>query len=419
MKESRFFRNQHFRKYIRLLRKLHELIRAGTDESDEGESVRDEMDRPSEYLTPEEIKSVNGISADLYSLSDGKPWKVQKMSQTAYAEVLEALAAKDKGEFAKALDLLRNNQTCFDLTALTYVRGSVMFDAGEFALAADFFSCVKELAPNNGNYTYMWLDALSRSNVVKASEEAKDILSKATDSSPKLVLKAAEIEFSLTRQLLESQAKQSIQKLIPVFEDIIVRLQTSGEAQENPALLAHSFALLGFCQEHLGEFDLALKSFDQGLSVIPNNDAILAARGILRYATDNSGAIGDFANAIQMRSKLVWPYFFMAHHHLTNDGFEECLNFAQSAFSLATSDAVRADCLEWIAICQTMLGYPVSTIRAAFTAALEIAPDNQRIEENRQRFENSLASDTLVNTWELMDSETVQSFGRREFQIAA
>jgi len=418
MNAARFFRNPHFREYIRLLGKLHELIRADADESDEGEGIRDQMDGPAELLTREEIESANGISADLYSLSDTGPHTVQPMTDDAQKGINGALQARNAGDFAKSLDLLRKNQAYVDFATLTYVRGSVMLEAGEFALAADFFRCAKDLAPNNTNYTYMWLDALSRSGSDNASKEAEEILAKAGDFGPKLVLKAADIEFCSTKQMTENQAKPIIQKLVPVFEDTIVRLQTSGEAQDSPSLLASAFALLGFCYEHLGAFDEARQYFDQGLKLFPNNDALLTARGIQRYASDNSGAVEDFSDAVQLRSPLVWPYFFMAHHNLVRDRFEDCLRFANLALRLAGTNAVRADCLEWIAICQSMLGHPAETVRAAFHAAEQLAPTNQRIQANHKRFEDSRSSEAPVN-WEQMDLETVQRFGLQEFQIAA
>ena len=51
MTTKRFFGNPQFLTYARLLRKLHQLIREGTDETKEGESLRNLMDEPGEYLT--------------------------------------------------------------------------------------------------------------------------------------------------------------------------------------------------------------------------------------------------------------------------------------------------------------------------------------------------------------------------------
>ena len=417
MNAERFFRNPHFREYLRLLRNLHESIRTGSDESDDGEAIRDQMDAPADFFTKSETESANGISADLYSISNSEPYTPQPMTQIVQAEIKKALDARNAGEFIESLNLLRKNQTYVDFAMLTYVRGSVMFDAGEFNLAVDFFRHAMVLSPNNTNYTYMWLESLSRSDSRKASDEAKKILLVAAVQSPKLVLKAAEIRLSSTSQLSESQAEPIIRQLILAFEDTIIRLQTSGDSQDSPSLLASAFMFLGFCHEHLKNDSGALQSFDQGIKLFPNNDALLTARGIRRYAFDTARAIEDLRNAIALRSKLVWPYFFMAHHHLINDQFEECLQIANRALHLATGDSIRSECLEWIAICQASLGHPTEIVRASFNAARRLAPTNDRIETNRQRFEDSLSSVTPIS-WDRPDSTAAQNFAPREFQAA-
>ena len=45
-------------------------VRDGWDESSEGEALRERMDEPGGRLSDEEITSLNGISADFYSLTD-------------------------------------------------------------------------------------------------------------------------------------------------------------------------------------------------------------------------------------------------------------------------------------------------------------------------------------------------------------
>ena len=45
-------------------------VRDGWDESCKGEALRERMDEPGGRLSNEEITSLNGISADFYSLTD-------------------------------------------------------------------------------------------------------------------------------------------------------------------------------------------------------------------------------------------------------------------------------------------------------------------------------------------------------------
>jgi hypothetical protein len=62
-----------FQEYVRLLRELHRLIAEGKGDSDEAEQLRDLMDDPWDRMSPEEIRRVRGLSADLYTLTDPQP----------------------------------------------------------------------------------------------------------------------------------------------------------------------------------------------------------------------------------------------------------------------------------------------------------------------------------------------------------
>lgn len=141
---QRFFDNQHFRAYVRLLHQLHQMIRAGTDETEEGEALRDRMDGPANYLSQEEIDCLNTISADFYTLSD-PPWQIQLGPLLAHEELKEVLEARDARDFVKALDLLRKNQAYLDAASASSLRGSIWSQAGENEIAKDFFRRAKEL----------------------------------------------------------------------------------------------------------------------------------------------------------------------------------------------------------------------------------------------------------------------------------
>ncbi len=59
-----------YRVIVRGIRELHRLTLEGMDESPEADAVRDAMDTPWEALSESERMRVNGLSADLYSISD-------------------------------------------------------------------------------------------------------------------------------------------------------------------------------------------------------------------------------------------------------------------------------------------------------------------------------------------------------------
>jgi tetratricopeptide (TPR) repeat protein len=346
MTTQRLFKNPQFLTYTHLLRQLHQLIREGADETVEGEALRNRMDEPAEFLTHEEVDCLNAISADFYTLT-GPPSHVQHNPPSALRDdQLGALDARDARDFTKALDLVRKIEPYFDPAYVAYLRGSIWAKAGENEIAVDFFQRAKELAPQNAGYAYMWLDALSRADAGEALATAERLLRQATDHPPQLILKAAEVVFLSRRGLPGTEAAEVSRQLIPVLEDVVVWLETSGETMVNPSLLVGPIGMLGICHMDIGEFDEGRQWFDKGLQLFPNNVALLIARGSHLYGIDPERSRQDFQQAIRLQPRLEWPYYFLAHYYLVRYQNGECLEMAQRALGLATSNALRADCLE-------------------------------------------------------------------------
>jgi tetratricopeptide (TPR) repeat protein len=219
------------------------------------------------------------------------------------------------------------------------------------------------------------------------------------------------------RHLPDSDAVSLGRRLVPVFEDVIARLEMSGEAKDNSIVLPGAIGMLGLCHVRSGEFDTALQWFDKGLRLFPNSTPLLIARGIHLYVIDPERSRQDFQRAIQLRFGGVWPYFFLAHYYLMHEQYAECLDMAQAALPLASSAMQLADCLEWIAICQANLSYPSESVFAMFSAAQQSAPNNQRIAKNRQLFEQMLTGTSRSRVvWERPERESVRSLGQRELQ---
>jgi hypothetical protein len=141
---QRFFNNPQFLAYARLLRQLHQLIRDGADESEEGEALRGRMDEPAEDLTPEEVNCLNAISADFYTLTDPTS-RSQPGSPEMKDRLIEVSDAREIGDFAKALDLLRKNEASLDPAVVASWRGRIWSELGESQIAADFFQRASEL----------------------------------------------------------------------------------------------------------------------------------------------------------------------------------------------------------------------------------------------------------------------------------
>jgi hypothetical protein len=125
------------------------LIREGTDETPVGEALRDRMDEPGSRLSPDQIASANGISADFYSLAASSAAPVLPQTDEVQEGLKSALEARDHGDFDRALELLRKHADYLNPAVLSFVRGSIWGKAGEDQIALQFFRRASELDPTN------------------------------------------------------------------------------------------------------------------------------------------------------------------------------------------------------------------------------------------------------------------------------
>jgi hypothetical protein len=249
---ERFFRNPSFLDYVRLLYQLHRAIKEGWDETAEGEALRERMDEPGRGLSREEITSLNGISADFYSLTETPIQDFPEMTAEAMADLEPVLAARKSSDFNRSLELLRKHSDRIPPASLAYWRGRVWLEAGEFPIATEFLQRASELAPENPNFRYIALHSLWKADPGGAAGRARTILSHPEQNPPELVLKAADILTHQAQTLPSEQTRRELQSLIPTLQDSILRLETSGEAEVHPDLLGKAFGLIQDCQRQIG-----------------------------------------------------------------------------------------------------------------------------------------------------------------------
>ena len=132
--------------------RLHQLTVEGRDDSVEADAVRDSLDLPWRALAEGERMRVQGLSADLFSVSEPLAHASGEMNALAQNQLAEALEARFRGDFDLALGLLR--QGCDHITPalLSYLRGEIWREAGEPDVAAVFFEHAALLDPDNLKY---------------------------------------------------------------------------------------------------------------------------------------------------------------------------------------------------------------------------------------------------------------------------
>jgi tetratricopeptide (TPR) repeat protein len=155
MATERLFHYPDFINYVRLLYDLHVAMREGWDESAEGETLRERMEHPGSRLSSEEIASLNGISADFYSLTDQTSAIPAPITADVMADLDHAMQARESREFDTALRLLRKHSQHIPPASLAYLRGRIWLAAGEYQIAAAFLQRASDLDPENSNFTYI------------------------------------------------------------------------------------------------------------------------------------------------------------------------------------------------------------------------------------------------------------------------
>jgi len=110
----------------------------------------------------------------------------------------------------------------------------------------------------------------------------------------------------------------------------------------------------------------------------------------LDLAPDEARA--DFERALALKTKIVWPYFYLAHAALTARDFGRVGELASQGLTFSNPDQhhVRAKLFEWWAIASAQQGRSDAEVRALFQGARGEDPTNATIAGNTQVFEEAL-----------------------------
>jgi tetratricopeptide (TPR) repeat protein len=394
------------------------LTETGKDESPEADAIRDRLERPWHDLSVLEKKRIVGLSEDLYSLNDPVEERLP-MSTEAHQGLSDAIAASRAGDSDNALTLLRRWAKYLDPAKLSFERGCVWEEAGDSETATPFFEHAVKLDPGNDASVVMYLSALNKSEPGAALSRSRKIVEQAELQQPLVVARAAEILTKSTLCMTDTDARPVLRQLMHALKNALDKLTSLGQKEDSLTIPTHTSITksLGFCYFRLGDHQAAIDSYSLGLSRDPADDSLLIIRGTLRYGADPL-AIDDFEQAIRRGSNRVWPYFFLAHHHLVGNRFGECKRMCERALELPASDDVRANLTEWLAISEAELRFPRERVRSRFEAAIRLAPDFEHIKLNLEKFESSTAvKQSRPLPWVEPTQSTIQQFGESDYSL--
>jgi tetratricopeptide (TPR) repeat protein len=404
----------NYRAVVRGLLQMHRLTLEGRDESEEAEALRESMDEPWYSLSESERKRVTGLSEDLFWVSDNQvAQKPTDMNPQAQTKLIAAYEARQRGEWDRALELLRRWGKHVPPALVSYLRGAIWAAAGGPEVAVAFFEHSCHLEPENGNYKAVLLNSLKRADPERAIAEAEKILEASEANSPFAVGIAAEIVSNSTKELPPVEAQATYQRLIPIVNRTLARIRGDSEF-DNQALLGMTLSLLALAHDRIGDTKSAVNYFSEAIRTDPTDDALLIARGLILYGNAGS-AVSDFEEAVKLGSPVVWPYYFLAHHYLSNNRLEECRSMCERGLLKQAPDRAKSQLYDWLGISQAELNYPAPAVRASFESAIRLDPTNERARENLSTFESTLnARQPQKRQWGTRTEYMVRAFGREE-----
>jgi tetratricopeptide (TPR) repeat protein len=377
--------DEAYRQYAELLVKHHQLLSENKNEDTETELVEDEMSSLWESFDSLQKQSLSGLGSDLNwarrgcqgALHGRKPEDVTRQDFQTLVEL------REKDDWHGVLHYLRLCAPCMRPFQLADLRATAWSAIHLPKVVTVFYDVAAELEPSNGPIALLALRAAEEADPVVALEKARRI----TEDEYRYT--AVVVTLATAMQLREFEGK-GIPYGRQLFAELLhssvrrLRLERTTDAE---AAMTYQLAATGF--ESLDEPQEALKCYEEGLKKAPDKETLLVGLGLLLYGRDDDRAAIAFSRAAQLDSPLVWPYFFLSHFHLLRHQFKESLRFSMVALPIAATNPVRAELLEWIAICQSELAYGDEAVRTLFREATALDPANERIARNFRFFETA------------------------------
>jgi len=397
------------------LLRLHQLTLDGQDESEAADLVRESMHEHWEGLSKVEKDRLTGLSKDLYEISDQVDAPVEPSNPQTHNKIAEAYHARSRGEWDRALSLLRRWGKYIPRALLSSQRGSIWRSLGEPAASLPFVEFASRLEPENGAYQATLLYALRGVYPDEALTRAKLVLREAEANSIAGVVYAADIVLESLKDCSSIDFATDIQNVIQVVELAMYRIEDADDGEISP-LYSMIYSILATSYQEIGDSRKAYEFYSRAIRLNPRDDMLLSACGILTYGTDPN-ATRDFEEAIRLKSNLIWPYLYLAHHHLVNNRFEECRVICEQALHKVETERIKSQIHEFLAISLTALGYPEQVIRREFENAIRLNASSERAKRNFENVETGLATRMPRRDWERVSESSMRKFGVQETRI--
>ena len=139
---------EDYEQYKKLLLQLHEMNRQGTDQTDEADVIRDQMDAPGYRLNEKELERVNGLSADLYMIS-GEEVSLPETPPMTLQDFLSNCLSKN---WDRVLEYFRAGPPGVSERVIASSRALCWGALGDYDVALLFADYALKLSPDDKRY---------------------------------------------------------------------------------------------------------------------------------------------------------------------------------------------------------------------------------------------------------------------------
>jgi len=390
-----------FLEYAALQLRRHGLLMSGKERDPEFDQIEDKMEELWTKFDAPQRQSLNGMAADLNWIrrKGQPPPKGRTAEEVTAAERQELLESHTRNEWHGFLHYMRICASTIPVFNLAYLRGNAYDAIGFPAYAVAFYEFGAELAPSDPWIGVIALRSIDHVDPEKALQRAEQIILSPLRSPPVVVALAA-------LMVLSRDEKENIpidrDRFSSLLNEALKRLSLEPPSTAGLAMTCQ-LAAAGF--EILDDLPSALRCYEEGLKSAPDNEVLLIGKGLLLYGRQTERAVEAFRRAVSNEgSPLVWPYFFLAHYYLLHQDYGESLKLGKQARVRATTNPIRAELVQWQAICLSESGYPPEVVQPLFEKALSLDPYNERIRKNAEAFEESLR-DEGESIWDIEAEE--------------
>jgi len=382
-----------FDKYARaLIGSQHALING-----DEAALQRfgDEMEEAYKYLDRIEERRIRALASDLYLLSDRERFHTPQFLES---ELIQAANKVDTARDGDALLHLSRQTAGKNLGFVAHMRSRAYDFVGYLPAAIVFREEAVRRSAGHYGMEVLLLELLIRDRrLPQAIALGRSIISR-NILNPDIAVFAGGLFY-------RAHEVQSWAAVRSVADEVINAIAPHIESIERDSVMTLGLIALSATYRTIGNYTVALAYADRVVEMHPTMAYAWGLRGWIGMLSPRSDEseyrnvpawIGDFEQAVRLKSDDPIAYIFVARERLEARRFDEAKRLARRALELATGYR-RALAYEIVATASAQQGKRDSEAILNFEMAIECDPDNSRLAENYAEFVRTRRVATVNN----------------------